>query len=189
MVKFSSEHLSAVFCKIFDSIKMSAQNKYPSFGILDIPDLDDIDPQNETFINEVNYDDHEEDFFQRAMAEEQQYLNDSNMLKDFVASKRNVNTVKKTKQTFSRLVNWLKEFRNEERDIAQIPPQQLNIYIGGFLMLLKKADGSDYEPDSLTSFHRGIDRYLRESDYPHSIMTSEIFSTSRQVTRILKVDS
>ncbi|XP_033725157.1 uncharacterized protein LOC117315122 [Pecten maximus] len=48
-------------------------------------------------------------------------------------------------------------------------------------MKLEKNDGSNYEPDTLTSFHRDIDRYLRENGYLVSILTSDLFSTSRQV--------
>ena len=105
----------------------------------------------------------------------------ANVLKDNIASKRNPNTVRKTQQCSTKLAIWLKENKNETRDIVVIPPIELDIYIGTFCMSIVKPNGDQYEPDSMTSFHRGIDRYLREKDYPHSILTSDVFATSRQI--------
>ena len=45
----------------------------------------------------------------------------------------------------------------------------------------KKTDRSDYEPDSLTSFHRSIARYLQTIGYEYDIVKSSVFHTSKKV--------
>ena len=47
-------------------------------------------------------------------------------------------------------------------------------------MTWKKSDGSDYEPDSLTSFHRGIARYLQTIVYEYDIVKSSVFHKARK---------
>ena len=46
---------------------------------------------------------------------------------------------------------------------------------------INKKDGKDYEPSSLAAMQSAIDRYLRESNYEHSILNSRIFKGSRDV--------
>lgn len=99
----------------------------------------------------------------------------------FVKENRNPNTVRKTENCMSRFTDWLKEEKNETRSIMDVDPITLDIYVGGFLYALKNKEGQDYEPDTLTSYHRSIDRYLRENKYPESIITSDSFRTSREV--------
>ena len=71
--------------------------------------------------------------------------------------------------------------RHETRDIGDIPCKRLNVLIGEFLIDLKKTDGSDYEPDSLTSFHCGNAHYLQTIGYEYDIVTSSVYYTSKKV--------
>ncbi|KAH3806136.1 hypothetical protein DPMN_134451 [Dreissena polymorpha] len=58
---------------------------------------------------------------------------------------------------------WLSEPpRNETRSVCDIMTTELDNYIGSFLLSIRKADGSEYEPDTLTSYHRGNDRFVKE---------------------------
>ena len=47
--------------------------------------------------------------------------------------------------------------------------------------MVTKADGSDYEPDTLTSMQGSIFRYLQDQGYPANIKTSGQFKHSRDV--------
>ena len=81
--------------------------------------------------------------------------------------------------------NWLKD-AGESRDILNIPPQNLDIYVGTYIKTVQpqhtgKGGTGEYEPDSLTSIHRGIDRYLRENEYGFSLVASKEFQTSKKV--------
>ena len=49
------------------------------------------------------------------------------------------------------------------------------------MLSLRRPDGSDYEPYSLTSHHRAIDRFLRENRYGFSIVSSLEFEMSKKV--------
>ena len=48
----------------------------------------------------------------------------------------------------------------EARKIEEIPADELNILICQFLLEIKKKDGGSYEPATLQSFQRSLQRYL-----------------------------
>jgi hypothetical protein len=60
-------------------------------------------------------------------------------------------------------------------------PTELDNLIGKFLLSIRKVDGEEYEPDTITSFHHGIERYLREHSYKYSIIKDREFKMSRSV--------
>ncbi|KAL5006079.1 hypothetical protein ScPMuIL_017237 [Solemya velum] len=71
--------------------------------------------------------------------------------------------------------------RLEFRDITEILAINLDTYVGSYSMTLKKADGNGYEPDTLLSYHRSIDRYLKENNYGFDLVNLEKLTTSRGV--------
>ena len=95
---------------------------------------------------------------------------------------RNKNTVRKTESTIKHFSQWLKsQPRYENRNILEIEAEKLDNYVGSFLLSIRKNDGTDYEPDTLTSYHRSIARYLKENKYPFDMVTDKQFQTSRTV--------
>ena len=46
---------------------------------------------------------------------------------------------------------------------------------------MRKTDGKEYEPDSLSGIQNSIDRYLSEKQYGLRIKTAEEFEHARQV--------
>ena len=74
-------------------------------------------------------------------------------LRDFVQGNRNKNTAGKTKRETDRFKRFLAT-KNELREMHIIPPEELNLYLGEFLQGLKKVNGEEYEPDSVSSFFR-----------------------------------
>ena len=106
----------------------------------------------------------------------------SDPIKDYINSKRNKNTVKKTDLCYKRFRDWLvAPPREETRNLLDIPPSAMDRYVAGFLIEIKKPNGDDYEPDTLTSFHRGINRKLDDLGYKFSLVKSREFSTSKKV--------
>ena len=78
-------------------------------------------------------------------------------LLSYIKSKRNKNTIKKTDKCVKNIRDWLASpTRCESRPLEVISPAQLEQYIEGWLLELKKPDGQEYEPDSLTSMHWAI---------------------------------
>ena len=48
------------------------------------------------------------------------------------------------------------------------------------ILSIRKNDGTDYESDTLTSYHRSIARYLKENKYPFDMVIDKQFQTSKQ---------
>lgn len=106
-----------------------------------------------------------------------QNLDDSEIVA-FINSNKNANTTKKTKADLNVFRRWCHEVK-EERDILDISVPDLDKILSHFFVKVKKADGSEYEPDTLSSYQRSIDRYIRENGKLYSILTDREFQTSR----------
>ena len=79
----------------------------------------------------------------------------------FIEGQRPENTKNKTKYN----INVWKRFllsNQENRNIEDIPETELNAYMCRFFMDIKKKDGDQYEPSTLTYFHRSLQRYLND---------------------------
>ena len=100
-------------------------------------------------------------------------------IETFIKENQNHNTVRKTKSDLNILKKWFHGVE-ENRDILEIPPVELDKLLSHFFVKVRKADGTDYEPDSLTSFQRSIDRYIRENNKLYSILTDKEFRKSRE---------
>ena len=68
-------------------------------------------------------------------------------LREYVSSKRNPNTVRKTDNNWQRFKDWMIKNRNETHHVVDIEPGTLDQYVGSFILDIRKADGSEYEPD------------------------------------------
>ena len=78
------------------------------------------------------------------------------------------------------------ETKNESRQIENIPPDELNALLCRFFMDIKKKDGSHYEPVSLTSLQRSLQRYLNDKGSTINLFKDEGFKTSREVLSATK---
>ncbi len=72
---------------------------------------------------------------------------------------------------------------NENREVSNIPEQELNLLLCKFFKNIKKLDGTEYEPGSLTSFQRSIQRSLNEAGSNVNIIEADSFflKLSREV--------
>ena len=52
-----------------------------------------------------------------------------------------------------------------------IPPSELSDYISGFLLAVRRKDGSQYEPTTLRSFLSSINRHLISKQCEVSVIT------------------
>ena len=85
---------------------------------------------------------------------------------EFVKQMTNDNTVRKTKTVMNSFNKFVSQTLNKDNvQIELLNPTELDNLIGKFLLSIRKADGEEYEPDTITSYHRGIERYLREHSY------------------------
>ena len=75
-------------------------------------------------------------------------------LLDYCENQQNPNTTAKTRRESDRFFRFLLD-QGENRKPEQLPPHILDPFIGKFLKELKKEKtGEDYEPDTITSYHR-----------------------------------
>ena len=62
-----------------------------------------------------------------------------------------------------------------------MPPHVLCPYLATFMRELKKADGTDHEPDTINSIQGSIDRHLREQGYHYSVTESSEFKMVKEM--------
>ena len=80
----------------------------------------------------------------------------------FVEELRNPRTEKKTNSDVSKFVKFIQETpRSSERSLIKILLAELDNYLCHFILEIRKRDGKEYEPASLTSFRNSIGRHLR----------------------------
>lgn len=106
---------------------------------------------------------------------------ENNDTRSFVEKMKNYNTKVKTKSDLGRFREYLQESQHELRTPEAIPPEELDTYLAKFLLNIRKKDGSEYEPDTLSSFRSSIWRQLRQKGYKHNILSDPAFSHSSDV--------
>lgn len=105
-------------------------------------------------------------------------------LEKFIVEQRNPRTKKKTDSDIRKFTKFIEEAYSEKRNITNINTYQLDNYLCHFLLEIRKPDGSEYEPDSLTSFRNSIDRHLRQERYKYSLVNSLEFSKHREILKL-----
>ena len=99
---------------------------------------------------------------------------------DFINGQRAKSTVQKTRRDATRFLDYL-EALGVGRNPETMSPHVLCPYLATFMWEVKKADGTDYEPDTINSIQGSIDRHLREQGYPYSITESSEFKMVKEV--------
>ncbi|EDO36382.1 predicted protein [Nematostella vectensis] len=69
----------------------------------------------------------------------------------------------------------------ENIKIENLRPVELNHLLSKFFMEVMKANGENYEPDTISSYQRSIQRFLDEAKYPWNILKDKEFVESRDV--------
>ena len=105
-------------------------------------------------------------------------------INDYILALRPESTVKKTKYDLNVWNRYLDTI-NESRQIENIPPDELNVLLCRFFMDIKKKDGKQYEPTSLTSLHRSLQRHLNDKGSPINLFFErraiQLFKRSTEV--------
>ena len=98
----------------------------------------------------------------------------------YILTQRTENTVKKTDYDLNVWKRFFLEV-GETREIEDIPADELNLLIWRFMMEKKKKDGGAYEPGTLQSFQRSLQRYLNDKNSKINILKDQQFQKSREV--------
>ncbi|XP_064597608.1 uncharacterized protein LOC135464060 isoform X1 [Liolophura sinensis] len=76
---------------------------------------------------------------------------------------------------------WLwSRFSDETREIFAIPPAELDRYLALFFSEAEKLTGGSFHPETFRSLRSRLESYLKDNNYPESIMHSPHFSESRR---------
>ena len=89
------------------------------------------------------------------------------------------NTARTTKTWMSVWRNWCKA-RSTNDSIDSYDPVALDGLLTRFYAEIRKQDGSEYEPESLRVMQASLERYLRQRNYPVSIITGREFHKSQE---------
>ncbi|XP_060580060.1 uncharacterized protein KIAA1958-like [Ruditapes philippinarum] len=107
---------------------------------------------------------------------------------DFIESKKNESTKKKTKSDIGRFIDWLSA-EEETRAVETIPPTDLDMYISRYLLTVKNSKtGKELEPSTLKGIVSSIRRYLIEADYSIDLTTDRAFRHSRETLKAKTTD-
>ena len=102
------------------------------------------------------------------------------LCEDFIKAQE----AKNTKYSTTTSYNFFKrKFLNsgEQREAEDIPPVELNRLVAVILKDAKKKDGTEYEPDALSTYYRGLIRHLKERKYPVNVIDAPEFELTRNV--------
>ena len=142
----------------------SDNDSYHSESEFYYPDEENILQENKNFENTSNDVEDEE----------------MSTIQEFIEAQRPENTIKKTSYD----INVWKRFCSsigEARELENIPAANLNVLLCKFFMDVKKKDGGEYEPASLSSFQRSIQRHLKDKNSLVNLFQDMEFAKSREV--------
>ena len=70
--------------------------------------------------------------------------------------------------------------KGETREIAEIPPAELNELLSEFILSVRTKEGQEYEPSSLRGMVASFERHLKRKSYPVSIINDLAFEKLRK---------
>jgi hypothetical protein len=90
-------------------------------------------------------------------------ISGSEML-ELINGQQNKNTLQKTIRDVA-LVTKLLKLKTETRELHKIEPTELDPLLANFVLTVRKKDGGEYEPNSLSSIISRVDRKLKKMKY------------------------
>ncbi|XP_070555060.1 uncharacterized protein KIAA1958-like [Ptychodera flava] len=106
---------------------------------------------------------------------------------DFIRAHQKESTVKSTERDVRRCTEWLAQNCSETRRLECIEPTKLNELLSKFFISIRKMDGTEYEPSTLTNMKCSLERYLRSKNYSASL-NDRVFHKLNQAIRAKQVD-
>ena len=129
---------------------------------------EDINDPNATFQGEDN-------------VEQNNNKNSQDKIEEFIHNQKAKTTIKKTKSDMEIFQRYLETINKCEKQIEYLPKEELDHLLCKFFINVRKTNGDEYEPSSLSSFQRSLQRYLTENNIQTNILKDVEFEKSRQV--------
>lgn len=105
---------------------------------------------------------------------------DDEFIDELKEMSENENTKKSTEYWRNVFKKWASE-RKQETNLEEYEHEALDKTLSKFYAEVRKENGDDYEPDSLRVMQAALERYLKSTSYPKSIIRDREFINSRKV--------
>ena len=79
------------------------------------------------------------------------------------------------------LLRYIEANGMKNEKIESLPASELDFLLWNIFLNARKKNGEEYEPATVSSFQRSIQRYLSEKKYPFNILKDNEFEKSRKV--------
>ena len=100
---------------------------------------------------------------------------------DFINQQKSANTNKKTATDMNTLLCYMEAISMKNEKTESLPASELDHFLSKFFLNAHKKNREEYEPATVSSFQRSIQRYLSEKKYAFNILKDNEFDKSRKV--------
>ena len=138
------------------------------------PELDDS--FNKDILTALNAVSHEEDKTENNI---QPHIESEQVINQFIKSLKPASTKYKESLDVKRFRTFFSEL-GEKRDILDLPADRLNSLLSNFFMKARRYNGKLYDPDTLSSLCRSLQRFLTENGSSVNIKFAPEFALSRR---------
>lgn len=107
--------------------------------------------------------------------------NSQQEIDSFLKDQKSENTNKKTTSDMKNFYRYLAQVNKERINILTLPANELDHLLSKFFKNVRKVDGDEYEPDTVSGFQRSIQRFLTDNKARYNILRDSEFEKSRQV--------
>ena len=107
--------------------------------------------------------------------------NSQEEIETFVKEQKSENTTKKTVSDMKTFQRYLSSISKGDKEILDLPADDLDHLLAKFFKDVRKINGDEYEPDTLSGFQRSIQRFLSDGKSPFNILEQKEFQMSRKV--------
>ena len=138
------------------------------------PELDDS--FNKDILTALNAVSHKEDKTENNI---QPHIESEQVINHFIKSLKPASTKYKESSDVKRFPTFFSEL-GEKRDILDLPADRPNSLLSNFFMKARRYDGKLYEPDTLSSLCRSLQRFLTENGSSVKIKFAPEFALARR---------
>ena len=114
-----------------------------------------------------------------SMKQTKQKLEGEEAMNKYISSQKQKTTAYKDISDIKRFNKFFSE-AGESREIIDIPPDDLNKLLANFFMGARRLDEKLYDPDTLLSLSRSLQRYLTENGSPIILRPDKEFTLARR---------
>ena len=115
------------------------------------------------------------------LCEQQNNENSQEEFDNFLKQQKSKNTLNKTSSDMKAFNHYLQTTNKQYLNILNLSATELDHLLSKFFKNIRKLNGEEYEPNTISSFQRSIQRFLRDNKSQFNILSDKEFELSRQV--------